>query len=138
MKNDYNITVLRGQSVSEIILSPEPIGYAGIESPTLVLALSEEGVQRRKKLFAKLQPETVVLREKSVEIPETRARVMEMDLRGMGLKRQEWALGSLGFVAARGLGLNLAMLDNALKTRFNDKVYRGSMEVLNQVAEKAG
>jgi len=49
MKNDYNITVLRGQSVSEILISPERIGYTGIESPTVVLALSDEGVQRRKK-----------------------------------------------------------------------------------------
>ena len=45
MKNDYNITVLRGQSVSELILSPDTIGYAGLETPSIVLALSDEGVQ---------------------------------------------------------------------------------------------
>jgi len=40
MKNDYNITVLRGQSVSEILISPEKIGYTGIKSPTNLIPLS--------------------------------------------------------------------------------------------------
>ncbi|MFH1157254.1 MAG: thiamine pyrophosphate-dependent enzyme [Pseudomonadota bacterium] len=134
MKNDYNITVLRGQSVSEIILSPEPIGYAGIESPTIVLALSDEGVQRRIKLFGKLEPETFVLKEKSVAIPETRANVFEIYFKAHGLKRQDWALASLGVVAARNLGLTLAMLDNALKTRFKESMYTSSMAILNTIA----
>ena len=56
IKNDYNITVLRDQSVSEILLSPEKIGYTGIESPTVVMALSEEGVQRQQKIFLSLAP----------------------------------------------------------------------------------
>ena len=56
IKNDYNITVLRDQSVSEILLSPEKIGYTGIEPPTVVMALSEEGVQRQQKIFLSLAP----------------------------------------------------------------------------------
>ncbi|MBF0469517.1 MAG: 2-oxoglutarate synthase, partial [Desulfamplus sp.] len=79
MKNDYNITVLRGQSVSELILSSDKIGYAGIESPTIVIAISDEGVQRRKAMFAQLEPSTLLLKEKSVDIPETRAKVVEVD-----------------------------------------------------------
>jgi 2-oxoglutarate/2-oxoacid ferredoxin oxidoreductase subunit beta len=45
MKNDYNITVLRGSRSVTIILSSEKIGYTGIEALTIVLALSDEGVQ---------------------------------------------------------------------------------------------
>ncbi len=71
MKNDYNITVLRGQSVSEILISPEKIGYAGIEAPTVVVAISDEGVQRRSAMFSTLTRDTFVLKEKSVSIPET-------------------------------------------------------------------
>jgi len=44
MKNDYPITVLRGHSVSELVLSPEPVDYTGIEEPKVVLALAEEEV----------------------------------------------------------------------------------------------
>jgi len=79
MKNDYNITVLRGQSVSELILSPDTIGYAGLETPSIVLALSDEGVQRRKKIFPKLGPDTLVVKEASVTIPETKAEVVTVD-----------------------------------------------------------
>lgn len=51
MKSDYIITVLRGQSVSEVPISPLMIGYTGGSFPTVVLALSDEGVQQRKKIF---------------------------------------------------------------------------------------
>ncbi|MBW2573715.1 MAG: 2-oxoacid:acceptor oxidoreductase family protein, partial [Deltaproteobacteria bacterium] len=50
-KNEYNITVLRGHSITEVVLSPEEIGYTGIERPDVVLALSREGVERRRHIF---------------------------------------------------------------------------------------
>ena len=43
LKSDYPVTVGKGHSVCEIILSPEPILYAGISHPDLVLLCSEEG-----------------------------------------------------------------------------------------------
>jgi len=98
IKNDYNITVLRGQSVSEILIDPQKIGYTGIESPTIVLALSDEGVQRRQYIFADLNQNTFVLKEKSVSIPETKAEVMEIDFKNLKIKKQDWALASLGVI----------------------------------------
>ena len=50
-KNEYNITVLRGPSISELILSPEEIDFTGIENPTVMVALDQEGVDRRRDLF---------------------------------------------------------------------------------------
>ncbi|MBF0209578.1 MAG: 2-oxoacid:acceptor oxidoreductase family protein [Desulfamplus sp.] len=135
MKNDYNITVLRGQSVSEIILSPEKIGYAGIESPTVVIAISDEGVQRRAKLFGKLSPSTLVLKEKSVPIPETSANVVEIDFKEYQIKKQDWALASLGFIASRGEGITMEMLDFALKSRFKPAVYDSAVEIVNKLAK---
>ncbi|MBF0202347.1 MAG: 2-oxoglutarate synthase [Desulfamplus sp.] len=134
MKNDYNITVLRGQSVSELILSPDKIGYAGIESPTIVLALSDEGVQRRRKLFAQLDPGAFLLRENSVAIPDTRAQVVGVDFREMKIKKQDWALASLGFIASRKQGITMDMLEYALKSRFKPGFYESSMEIVNRVA----
>ncbi|MBF0302362.1 MAG: 2-oxoacid:acceptor oxidoreductase family protein [Desulfamplus sp.] len=134
MKNDYNITVLRGQSVSELIISPEKIGYAGIESPTVVIALSDEGVQRRAKMFGKLTSSTLLLKEKSVAIPETHADVVEVDLKEHQIKRQDWALASLGFIAGRGQGITMEMLDFALKSRFKPALYEQAVEIVNKLS----
>ncbi len=132
MKNDYNITVLRGQSVSEVILSPEKIGYAGIESPNIVLALSEEGVQRRAAMFGRLEETATVLKEKSVKIPETPASVMEIDFKDQGVKKTDWALASLGVLAAKEIALSSRMLDIALKTVFSEPVLTKARETVNR------
>ncbi len=133
MKNDYNITVLRGQSVSELILSPEKIGYAGIESPAIVLALSDEGVQRRLKIFPKLTPDTFLLKEKSVSVPDTPAPVFEIDFKAIGIKKPDWALASLAVIAHKNVGMTLDMLKIGLKTRFNPTLYEKSMETVNKI-----
>ncbi|NOX33301.1 MAG: 2-oxoglutarate synthase [Deltaproteobacteria bacterium] len=135
MKNDYNITVLRGQSVSEILISPEKIGYAGIKSPSVILALSDEGVLRRKKIFATLSPDAFILKEKSVTIPETCANVLEIDFRKLKIKKQDWALASLGVMAKKGKTINKKMLDHALKSRFNEKVYLLAMEIIEKISK---
>jgi 2-oxoglutarate/2-oxoacid ferredoxin oxidoreductase subunit beta len=133
IKNDYNITVLRGQSVSEILLSPEKIGYTGIESPSVVVALSEEGVQRRQKIFKSLAPTTVVLKEKSVDIPETNAQVIEIDFKEFKIRKQDWALASLGVLAAKQILFSKQMLSAAIKSRFNEKVYTLAMETIEKM-----
>jgi pyruvate/2-oxoacid:ferredoxin oxidoreductase beta subunit/Pyruvate/2-oxoacid:ferredoxin oxidoreductase gamma subunit len=133
IKNDYNITVLRGQSVSEILLSPEKIGYTGIESPTVVMALSDEGVQRRQKIFKTLAPGTVVLKEKSIAIPETPARVIEIDFKELKIKKQDWALASLGGLAKKEILFSKEILAFALKSRFNKKVYDLAMETIEKM-----
>ncbi|MCP4023438.1 MAG: 2-oxoglutarate synthase [Desulfobacteraceae bacterium] len=132
MKNDYNITVLRGQSVSEIILSPEKIGYTGIEAPSIILALSDEGVQRRIKLFDKLSSETFILKEKSVAIPDVDANILEIDFKEHKVTRQDWALASLAIIASKGIGFNMDMLNIALKERFKPKVLEIAMKTINK------
>lgn len=133
IKNDYNITVLRGQSVSEILLSPEEIKYTGLESPAVVLALSDEGVQRKKGIFAKLSPNAFVLKEKSVTLPDTKAQVEEIDFKDFKIRKQDWALASLGVLAKKELILTQEMLSFALKSRFNEKVYGLAMETVNKM-----
>jgi hypothetical protein len=117
MKNDYNITVLRGHSVGEILISPDPIGYAGIESPTVVVAISDEGVQRRRAMFATLAPDTFLLKEKSITIPDTPAAVVEVDFKALKVKRHDWALASLGILAKEGRGLTPDLLAFAVQKK---------------------
>jgi 2-oxoglutarate/2-oxoacid ferredoxin oxidoreductase subunit beta len=133
IKNDYNITVLRGQSVSEILLSPEKIGYTGIEAPTVVMALSDEGVQRRQKIFKTLGADTLVLKEKSVAIPETPAGVIEIDFKALKIRKPDWALASLGVLAGKELLFSKEILAFALKSRFNKKVYELALETIEKV-----
>ncbi len=133
IKNDYNITVLRGQSVSEILVSPGHIGYTGIESPTVVLALSDEGVQRREKIFARLKTDTFVVKEKSVDIPRTPADVVEVDFQKLKIKKHDWALASLGIMAKKEKAINREMLKLALRSRFNEKQYLNSMKIVDTI-----
>ncbi len=131
-KNDYNITVLRGQSVSEMILSPDKIGYAGIDSPTVIMALSNEGVMRRKGMFKALGKDTFILKASDVEIPETSATVMELDFKDKGIKKHDRALASLGVIADMDKGLSLDMLKEALKLRFKESVFDMAWETIEK------
>ncbi len=133
MKNDYNITVLRGQSVSEILISPQKIGYIGSNSPTVVLALSDEGVQQRKKIFATLQPKTFVIKEKSVDIPETPAEVVEVDFKELKIVKQDWALAALCLMAKKEKAINREMLGIALQARLKGKAYAGAMVIAEKI-----
>lgn len=133
MKNDYNITVLRGQSVSEILISPERIGYTGIQSPTVILALSDDGVQQRKKLFGSLQSDTFVVKEKSVTIPETRAEVMAVDFKELKIQRQDWALAALAVMAKHEKAINAEILQFALQSRLNEKHYLSALQITEKI-----
>jgi len=114
-KNDYDITVMRGPSVSELILSPEPIGYTGVERPDLVVALAPEGVRRKAELFAKMAPTGRVLCEKGLVLPATAARLLEVDFKRHGFRRTERALAALVLLARGGDPITLAMLEGGLR-----------------------
>jgi 2-oxoglutarate ferredoxin oxidoreductase subunit beta len=133
LKNDYNITVLRGQSVSEVLVSPEKIGYTGISSPTVVLALSREGVQRRKKIFASLEPGACVIKECSVDIPETPAAVFEYDFNELKIVKQDWALAALAVMATREKVMTREMLLLALQARLEGRAYERSIDTVDKI-----
>ena len=75
-KDDHPITVQTGHSVSEIIVSPEKIDYTGIHSPDFFVLISKDGLRRVRARIEPL-PETCVLYVgKSIELPDTKARVL--------------------------------------------------------------
>ncbi|MDM8525162.1 thiamine pyrophosphate-dependent enzyme [Desulfococcaceae bacterium HSG8] len=120
-KNDYNITVLVGPSVSELILSPEKIDYTGITDPTVVIVLAAEGVARRKAMFDKIGPETLIIKAADVDIPATRGTVISADFKDRGIKKQDRALASLALLSGMNQVLTSEMLDAALEERFKEK-----------------
>ncbi|MCP3880333.1 MAG: 2-oxoglutarate synthase, partial [Sulfitobacter sp.] len=121
-KNDYPITAMRGHSVSELILAKEEIGYTGIDKPSAVIALGQEGVNRRKKIFAELTPETLVLKAANVDLPATEAEIREIDFKTHKVKSQDWALAAIVQLARTNRMLSVDMLDAALELRFRGNV----------------
>jgi 2-oxoglutarate ferredoxin oxidoreductase subunit beta len=79
-KHDYPITVMTGHSISEVILSPERIDYTAIDSPDFVLVISEDGLKRARARIEALSPSCTVYVDASLELPATKARVVELDL----------------------------------------------------------
>ena len=135
-KNDYPITVLRGHSVCELVLSPEPVDYTGIEVPDVVVALASEGVQRRKVVFQGLTSDSVVLRAADVKLPSTTAEVITVDFRKAGVKSADHALASLASLAARDLVLNRSMLKAAIEYRFEGSIRQAALTVAGNMAKR--
>jgi 2-oxoglutarate ferredoxin oxidoreductase subunit beta len=132
-KNDYNITVMRGPSVTELIISPDPITYTGVGRPDVIVALSPEGVEKRTDLFGKMNQNGLIILASAVEIPATKARVLRVDFKEHGIRRQERALAALSLLARERDPITPAMLENALQLTFKGK----SLEEAVQVLEKA-
>lgn len=132
-KNDYPITVMKGHSVSEVILSDSPIEYTGIENPSVVIALATEGIHRRKKMLAALLPECTVVKAAGVELPETQASVLEIDFTAIKVKSPDWALAALALLAGQNKALSLQMLTAALKLRFNPDVFEMALTVMEKI-----
>ena len=132
-KNEYDITVLRGASNAEVILSSEEIGFTGIERPSVIAALGQDGVGRRRGLFKSIDRDTLVLQDEGIEVPETNGTVRQVDFRGQGIKSQDWALASVSFLAKLNRVISPEMLKSALETRFKGKSLTSSLELLDRV-----
>ena len=128
-KNDYNITVMRGPSVSELVVSPEPILFAGVEEPDLIVALSSEGVTRRRELFGAMKRESRVFVAAGVEIPATAARITEVDFKARNIRKVERALAALFLIAASRDPVTPEMLDHALRSTFKDRILEAALDL---------
>ncbi len=133
-KNDYNITIMRGPSITEIILSPESITYTGVEQPDVVVALSDEGTKRGWDLFEKMKPGGRVILAVGVEIPATAGQILEVDFKAGGIKRKERALAALSMLAKSGDPVTEEMLQRALRDSMQGKRLEESLQVLEKAA----
>jgi hypothetical protein len=124
---------LRGPSISELILSPQKIDYTGIKRPSVILALAQEGVDRRRDMFKHLDSDALVLEADGVQVPACSARIHPMDLKSRRIKKPDWALASLGIMAGLGKIISPEMLAAALKIRFKGKTLDTALELVNQI-----
>jgi Pyruvate/2-oxoacid:ferredoxin oxidoreductase gamma subunit len=132
-KNDYPITVMRGHSVSEVILSDTEIEYTGIEDPSVVIALAPEGVKRCTKMLTSLSPATVAIKAAGVDLPPSEAVVIDLDFRKLRIKSADWALASLAVLARQNRVLTMAMLTEAMKLRFKKSVFDTALGVTGEI-----
>ncbi len=133
LKSDYNITVLRGHSVSEAVLSDEKIVYIGSGIPSAILAVDEEGITRKKGIFKNLNKDTLVITGKDIEIPATNAKVFAVDFKGLKIKSNERALASLAVMVKHNRIISYDMLISALKEIFNQKIFNASFELIEKI-----
>jgi 2-oxoglutarate ferredoxin oxidoreductase subunit beta len=132
-KNEYDIAVLRGPCISEVILSPEEIGYTGISTPDVVLALSQEGVDRRKHLFDHLDKNTLILRAEEINLPPCNAEVQQPNFKAQKIKFNDRALAALSVLAKLDKVICLDMLESALAFRFRDKILASAIDLVERV-----
>jgi 2-oxoglutarate ferredoxin oxidoreductase subunit beta len=131
-KNEYDIAVLRGPCISEVILSPEEIGYTGISTPDVVLALSQEGVDRRKHLFDHLDKNTLILRAEEINLPPCNAEVQQPNFKAQKIKFNDRALAALSVLAKLDKVICLDMLESALAFRFRDKILASAIDLVKR------
>ena len=132
-KNDYPITVMRGHSISETILSGKKIGYTAIQRPETVLALGQEGANRRKKVFGALAKDALVIKATEVAIADTEARVLDFDFKKCKIKSTDYALASLAVLSKKNRAINREMLEAALSILFKEDVLTQARTVVDIV-----
>lgn len=77
--DDYPITVKTGHSIAELIFSPDPIEFTGIDRPDVMVILSEDGLAKAGPYLAAMTPAGRVVMVPGLAGVETRAVVEVLD-----------------------------------------------------------
>jgi len=82
-KNDNPVTQGSGFSLSEICLSPKPIEYTGMESPDVVMVVSEDGWKELEAngTMAACREKTLLLLDSAIAADPPRGQVIRLPLR---------------------------------------------------------
>ncbi len=126
-RSDYPVTVRSGYSISELVLDPEPIDYAGVERPDVLGLLSADGARRARPLLGRMTETGRVFSLPGLAAAETRAAIETLDPRAAGAPRTGTALAFVAALFAR-LGWfpaeALAAAADDLPERYRDEARR--------------
>ena len=136
-KNDYPITVLRGHSVSEVVLDRKPVGYTGISKPSVILCVASEGIDRRKSIFQTLENDTLIIKGRELRLPDTKAKVVDVDFARLKIKPAQRALATLAVLAGEGSLLNKEMLLAGVTHRYHGKMLEEAMSIATRLSSGA-
>jgi len=85
-KGSYPVTVGVGFSTAEIILSPDPIAYHGVNQPDVLIITSSDGLAHNRERIQAMEKGTLWI-DKSLRPPETMAEVQVYDFRDRAGRR---------------------------------------------------
>ncbi|MCB9853444.1 MAG: 2-oxoacid:acceptor oxidoreductase family protein [Phycisphaerales bacterium] len=137
--DDFPITVRKGHSVSQLIVSDKPIRYLGCDHPDLLIVLSEDGVNRLGDL-SKLPATCRVAADASLALNGLSTDVIQFDYRAMqkevGAETAAWAMlvrmiVQIGWIDAEALR---AAANASLRGAYRDK----NLAALNTAIEMTG
>lgn len=123
--DDYPITVRKGHSISNLIVSRDPIRYTGLREPDLLIIQSDDGLRRWGALQS-LPQDALVIAADELTLPPTPARVERLPLRPIAtqVQRENVALALLarGVVACGWMTAEAfrAAADVAIGGKFRD------------------
>ncbi len=98
-KDDYPITVMTGHSLAEIIVSPDRIDYTSIDSPDCFIVISTDGLKRALPKIKKLPESCLLLAEESLELPETKAKIIRYPFIETAKKINKLSIAFVGLAA---------------------------------------
>jgi pyruvate/2-oxoacid:ferredoxin oxidoreductase beta subunit len=138
-KDDYPITVMTGHSIAEIILSPKRIDYTAIDAPDYFIVISEDGLKRARARIEKLPENCTIYAEESLELPETKAKIVRLPLIETAKKvgRLSIAVVALGAVLAETDWFPVEAFETAISTFQKEKIAEINVNALKAGAELA-
>lgn len=138
-KDDYPITVMTGHSLAEIIVSPERIDYTAIDAPDYFIVISEDGLKRAWTRVEQLPETCTVYAEESLELPETKARIVKLPLNETAKKvgRLSIAVIALAAVLAETELFPVEAFKTAISTFQKEKIAEINVKALDAGAELA-
>jgi Pyruvate/2-oxoacid:ferredoxin oxidoreductase gamma subunit len=137
-RDDYPITVKTGHSLSMLAVGPDPIRYAAIPVPDVVVVAAPEGLAKARPLLAGMSSDGLVVTTPEFS-PETAARVEVVDpgRSATRIPKADLALALLTVAAVRTGAVPLEALRRAAGTgdpRFAAK----TIETIEAAASLAG
>ncbi|MGC9349604.1 MAG: thiamine pyrophosphate-dependent enzyme [Anaerolineae bacterium] len=144
-RDDYPVTVGYGHSLSEVVLAPTPIRYAGIHRPDVLFVLSEEGYEKVVPYLEVVPEDGLVFVLPSLTgrlryVGELRARLYTLNLdalkgvprAGTNLAVVAAGLARLGFLSPEALLDAAARVSPAYATS-NRQAVQASLDVVDDL-----
>lgn len=123
-KNDNPVTQGTGFSTSEVVLSRDTIHYTGIDTPDIIVVVSNDGVKELKAMgvFEQSGDDTLIIADDTLEIPECAGRIVRQPLRRRYMPAGAAFAGILTAVKITGILSPLAFQDTAVKQKRSEEL----------------
>ena len=98
-RDDYPVTVMSGHSLSEIVLSPEPVHHTGIGKPDIMAILSSDGLRSARSMVSRLDPSSRLYWNVDMGQIDTAAELIPLDPAAAGVHVSPQSLAMLAAAA---------------------------------------